>query len=150
MVNHNILIKKLNNFGIRGLAENWFISYLSNRSRIVEINSVKSRSIAVKHGVPQGSILGPILFLLYINDLPLNIPQAKTVLFADDTNIILNDTSKSNIQVKINETTNSLQQWLESNKLKLNASKIVYVCFLTNITYMTVFKFFLTTPLSKK
>ena len=129
MVNHEILIRKLNKFGLRGLAENWFKSYLSDRKQLVEINSAKSSSKIVEHGVPQGSILGPILFLLYINDLPLNITQAKVILFADDTNLIFNSFDSINLQVKISETSNKLEQWLANNKLKLNVNKTVYMHF---------------------
>lgn len=129
MVNHEILIRKLNKFGLRGLAENWFKSYLSDRKQLVEINSAKSSSKIVEHGVPQGSILGPILFLLYINDLPLNITQAKVILFADDTNLIFNSSDSINLQVKISETSNKLEQWLANNKLKLNVNKTVYMHF---------------------
>lgn len=129
MVNHEILIWKLQQFGIRGLAGNWFISYLSNREQVVQIGSVKSKSVPMPHGVPQGSILGPILFLLYINDLPLNITEGKTVLFADDTNIILSDNKEENLQMKINATSTKLDKWLANNKLKLNVNKTVYVSF---------------------
>ena len=129
MVNHNILIDKLNKIGIRGLAENWFISYLSNRTQIVEINSAKSNPVLMGHGVPQGSILGPILFIIYINDLPLNLSHTETVLFADDTNIILNASNTKDLQTKINETTKTLEAWLTNNKLKLNENKTVYIHF---------------------
>lgn len=128
-VNHKILIYKLQRLGIRGLAGNWFYSYLNGRKQFVEINSVKSNLVDIKHGVPQGSILGPILFLLYINDLPLNLPQARTVLFADDTNIIFNDSNKSNLETKIIDTSARLEQWLTANNLNLNVNKTVCIHF---------------------
>ncbi|KAJ4443064.1 hypothetical protein ANN_04714 [Periplaneta americana] len=128
-VDHMILIQKLQWFGIRGLAKSWFVSYLSARQQFVEIGSMKSYPTIMKSGVPQGSILGPILFLLYINDLPSRITQAKTILFADDTNIVFNALDKNNLQEKINETSRQLEQWLASNRLKLNVSKTVCMYF---------------------
>jgi len=104
-------------------------SYLSNRKQVVQIDQVKSNYANLTHGVPQGSILGPVLFLLYINDLPVNLPDAKTVLFADDTNIIFHNIEKNCLQVKINETLIKLEQWLANNGLKLNTNKTVYMCF---------------------
>lgn len=129
MVNHDILIKKLQLYGIRGLAKDWFISYLSNRKQVVQIGSVRSKFASMPHGVPQGSILGPILFLLYINELPSHISKAETILFADDTNIIFNDLKIHDLQSKINHTTTQLDEWLKSNMLNLNVNKTVYMSF---------------------
>ena len=92
---NDILIKKLKHFGIMGLLGKWFTSYLSDRKQLAQIESVRTSIPHIKQGVPQGSILGPVLFLLsiYIYDLPLNISQAKVLLFAD-TNIIFNEYRK--------------------------------------------------------
>ena len=86
-INHEILLKKLHHYGIRGLAHKWFSSYLSNRQQFVSINGVCSGQCEVSYGVPQGSILGPILFLLFINDFPKCNPFFKYTLFADDTTL---------------------------------------------------------------
>jgi hypothetical protein len=92
-LNHKVLLSKLNSYGIRSVAILWYESHLSHQKQCVEINSMKQgiyvlTTREIVHGAPKGSILGPILFLLYINDLPLHIMGLKTVLFADDTNIL--------------------------------------------------------------
>ena len=96
--NHDILIKKLKDFGIRELAGKWFTLYLSDRKQLVQIESVRSNITHIKRGVPQGSILGPVLLFLNINNLTLNTPQANAVLFADDTNSIFNEYRKKIIR----------------------------------------------------
>ena len=87
-VNHSILINKLNHYGIRGVRNDWFRSYLFNRSQYVSIDGFDSDTIEVRHGVPQGSVLGPLLFLLYINDLHKAIKHSSVYHFADDTSLL--------------------------------------------------------------
>ena len=86
-INHNILLNKLNHYGIRGIALQWFRSYLSQRTQYVSYNGVKSELYDISYGVPQGSVLGPLLFIIYSNDIPNAIMHSKTVLFADDTTV---------------------------------------------------------------
>ena len=101
-VDHKILLKKLAHYGVRGLANDWFKSYLSNRHQFVSINGHESSKILMKHGVPQGSVLGPLLFLIYINDLHNSIKYCKFLHFADDTNLIFSNKSPKLLQNNIN------------------------------------------------
>ncbi len=89
----NILTRKLQFYGIRGKALDWFRSYLYNRKQFVSYERIASPLSAVECGVPQGSVLGPLLFIIYTNDLPDVIQKSKTILFADDTTIYLHDKS---------------------------------------------------------
>ena len=86
-VNHSILLRKLEKYGIRGLPLEWFHSYLSNRTQYAQIGNINSASLTIRCGIPQGSTLGPLLFLLYINDLPNSTDALQFRIFADDTNI---------------------------------------------------------------
>ena len=121
-VSHNILLQKLYHYGIRGPAHKLIESYLTSRKQFVSIDSVNSSAQSINIGVPQGSILGPLPFLIYINDLP-NAISSKPRLFADDTCIMLNDSSLPNLETKCNTELNQLENWCNANKLQINQKK---------------------------
>ena len=123
MVNHDILIAKLDHYGIRGVANDWFSSYLKNRSQFVSILGYDSSTKPVNHGVPQGSVLGPLLFLIYINDLHSAIKISKVYHFADDTNLLNISNSPKKMQKLINFDLKILYKWLLANKIYLNCDK---------------------------
>ena len=121
-VNHNILLKKLDHYGIRGIANDFFRSYLTNRRQIVSINNSNSSLKFINIGVLQGSNLGPLLFLLFINDLP-NCLESVPRLFADDTCLQVCAPSVEQLELKLNSELTKICKWMFANKLTLNASK---------------------------
>jgi len=128
-LNHNILLDKLNNYGIRGLANEWIKSYLSGRKQYVCFNQHSSKSTNINCGVPQGSILGPLLFLIYINDLPICSPSSHFIIFADDTNIIFSHDDPIKLERLINTELDNISNWFKLNKLSLNIDKTNFMIF---------------------
>ena len=128
-VNHKILLDKLDYYGIRGVAKNWFESYLNNQKQFVILNGSDSSFKPVSTSVPQGSVLGPLLFLVYINDLHKCVKYSKVYHFADDTNMLQSDDSLKNVAKQMNFDLKNLSQWLKANKLSLNFTKTELIIF---------------------
>jgi hypothetical protein len=131
-VNHLILLNKLEKYGIRGIAHQLIRDYLSNRKQYVFYNNVNSHISSINCGVPQGSILGPLLFLLYINDINLVSEKILPILFADDSNIFIHGDNIDEIHTIMNSELNKLLDWVHANKLSLNISKTYYMLFSPN------------------
>ena len=128
-VDHNVLLQKMDKYGICDVELQWFKDYLSNRTQYVTYNNYKSSHAKIHCGVPQGSILGPILFLLYINDLTSVSEYCFSVLFADDTNMFITGKDMDVLCHQLNEDLRNVQEWLQCNKLFLNVLKTHYMVF---------------------
>jgi hypothetical protein len=128
-VNHQILLAKLENYGIRGKALDLLKSYLSDRKQYVHIENCKSQICSVSCGVPQGSVLGPLLFLMFINDLPACCPLSKVRIFADDTTIFFHSDNIEEIISTARNIMTQLTSWFNANKLTLNADKSSFTIF---------------------
>ena len=128
-VNHDILLQKMNRYGIRGPIYDWFKSYLSDRLQFVSILGYDSNKQSITHGVPQGSVLGPLLFLIYINDLHNAIKYSETYLFADNTNLLSIKNNQKIMQREMNIDLKNLFRWLHVNKISLNRNKTELIFF---------------------
>ena len=128
-VNHQILLQKLNAYGIRGNMLKWFESYLTDRSQYVVYDGIKSDIYNVTCGVPQGSILGPLLFILNMNDICNASELLFTILYADDTCVLLSGKDLTKLIMVINAELKSLSAWFRSNKLTVNTQKTFFMIF---------------------
>ena len=121
-VSHKILLDKLEYYGVKGVALELFRSYLSNRKQVTVVDGFVSLMELIEWGVPQGSVLGPLLFLIFINDIP-HASELGTWLFADDTSLVASAINLSLLQLKMNSEVEKVQDWLLANKLSVHYVK---------------------------
>ena len=129
MVNHSILLSKLEHYGVHGLSLKWFTSYLDNRKQYVFYDGHASSKMNISCGVPQGSILGPLLFLIFINDLHNASQKLFFILFADDSNMLLHGPNVDDLCRQMNEELITVVNWFKCNKLCLNVKKTNFMIF---------------------
>ena len=129
-IDHKMLLEKLEKYGVRGLANSWFRSYLGNRWQQVKYtNKIRSDPLAVQCGVPQGSVLGPLLFIIYTNDIYMCLKSCSCILFADDTTVYISGKDQSQLSKLMMEDMKRLTDWFRANKLSLNLSKTNAILF---------------------
>ena len=128
-VDHSILLHKLNYYGVRGIINTWFSSYLSKRSQSTQIGSTVSNKEEINCGVPQGFVLGPLLFLIYVNDIYRCSQIFDFYLFADDTNLLYPNKDLRDLETVVNDELIKVGDWLDAKKFSLNTSKSNFVIF---------------------
>ena len=128
-VNHRLLLKKREYYDVRGVPLIWFQSYLHNRHQCVKINQITSDSKTITFGVPQGSFLGPLVFLIYINDIFLTTPKVSFHLLAEDTCIFRSNKNYKKLEDEINTSLDNITNWLKANKLMINVKKSNVIVF---------------------
>jgi len=128
-IKHNILLDKMAHYGFRGTVLDWFKNYLTDRKQFVEYNNHTSATKLINTGMPQGSILGPLGFIIYVNDIPNSVPDLSFILFADDTSAFTSHKDIDTLNTIMNNGLIKLNTWFQSNKLSLNLKKTNYMLF---------------------
>ena len=128
-LDHQILFTKLEHYGIRDVALQWIKSYFSCRRQFVQIDQTCSSTQTIKCGVPQGSILGPLFFILYINDLPRASKLTEPLLFADDTSIFFSHSNPDYLETVLNNELLNIDVWLRCNKLSIMSKRRIMLFF---------------------
>ena len=136
-INHDILLKKLEVYGIRGIPLAWLASYLSNRTHCVSIDDCMSEYKLISCGMPQGLILGLLLFLFYINDIVRSSDLLQFLMFADDTYLFMSNMDFKALIFNLNDKLSKVSRWLKVNKLSLNIMKTNFIIFHSRQRYIT-------------
>ena len=126
-IDHEIILQKLAKYGVDQDALKWFKSYLKNHLQRCNVNNHLSSATPLNCGVPQGSIIGPLLFLIYINDLPNCLSLGFPRMYADDTNVTFAASDMLGLETQINTELKSINLWLRANKLSLNVAKTEFM-----------------------
>ena len=126
-VDHKILLNKLDLYSIKGIAHTWLRSHLSQRTQYCQVNGRMSEPLTILTGIPQGSVLGTLLFLLYINDLPKSVKSTRPEMFTDDTQIMTSSNDINIVTETLNKDLENISNWMISNKLTLNKGKTEYM-----------------------
>lgn len=139
-VDLDILLAKLEKLGIRGPILRWIASFLCNRPQVVQIDNIFSECRILNRSVPQGSVGGPLYYLIYVNDFPACVTEGHVIKFADDTNCIYSDSAVDGLINKVNSSLLNIKTWFTNNKLVLNLNKTVFMCFNKNIETINYIK----------
>ena len=134
-VNHDILLQKIEKYGVIGHEHIWFFSYMKNRRQLYRVNGVAPNIGEINCWVPQGSCLGSLLFLIYINDLPFSLKNSEVTMYTDDTSISCSSKNIHELNETLNGVLDSLKQWLEGNELSLKVIKTqaIVICSRPNL-----------------
>ena len=127
-VSHRLLLKKLHSYGITGHTLQWFESYLKNRCQAVNVNSTLSDFKDINIGIPQGSILGPLLFIVFVNSLADSV-KCKCVMYADDTTLLTSSSDPVTLEIELKQNLDMVANWFKSNHLTLNIKKTKLMMF---------------------
>ena len=131
LVNHKCLLSKLDHYGVRGHSLQWFQNYLTTRFQRVQYNGKLSERLPVEFGVPQGSLLGPLMFVMYINDFPLSLKYSSISMYANDSIIYVSGSSVEMIKEHLQKDIYCVEQWMYENQLLFNQDRRKRnVCFL--------------------
>ena len=139
-VDHDILLKKLNAYGLRGKAGGWFESYLNNRKQFCSLNGQHSKARDIACGIPQGSCLGPLLFMIYLNDLEKCLKFSRARIYADDTSITIASDDVAKPVEDAHQEFSNLSEWMRVKKLKSTKKRTRYQCRLSDPRMLAVIK----------